>query len=631
MARKDINFNTYVKRDLTKTTVDWGSVASKLTGDLLKVREDRAGQRAEIQKNTDETTAKLNEMEDYSNQSLQGLALGMSGDSANYLRVQNDLYKRGLITQTEFAQNKQRILGDWQQFGNISKRWESDYVKMVERAENGDASAFEIWFNEQNSEFGNLNNVKGMVNPDTGTLSLVRPNEDGSISKDPSRHVSMNTIQNRFNTQINNITKDGALDATLNKSVDGLGELIMAKVLVDKDGKPTEGVLTVEGQKQALASDDVQTYLNGTVNTILSNDYKTFSVLGDLVRDYEPTFDPAEAAADSKLVLVEYSDNTGVPKPVTDAPNWAKYDDDGKLIGGQKFVAQEALKNRLISMLDNKEAVKPGDVMTEYERERLALQREAMDKNTDVDNKNIDQDYEMIKYNMPRYDIDASKSELMGGKKPRKYLRSKLGEFIDTNNSFWLFNDSDNQVETVFDNIIQSVLDPNILKDLANDKYPGQKPFNLDFFDDGSDRLVMELGDKKITYPPLRSSNLLQQKTIDFDSGNYSEEVRIDKSATAEEKAMFIDESISPQGFYGVDTTGDGKIDMLRAGLNNYDEGGDGLNNSTYHNTDQMLDFVSRYLITPVDANLRDLQYKDYYGKDKNQKKETPLSNKKKK
>ena len=621
MARKDINFNTYVKRDLTKTTVDWGSVASKLTGDLLKVRKDREGQRAEIQKNTDETTAKLNEMEDYSNQSLQGLALGMSGDSANYLRVQNDLYKRGLITQTEFAQNKQRILGDWQQFGNISKRWESDYVKMVERAENGDASAFEVWFNEQNSEFGNLNNVKGMVNPDTGSLSLVRPDEYGYISNDPSRHVSMNTIQNRFNTQINNITKDGALDATLNKSVDGLGELILAQILVDKDGNPTEGVLTVEGQKQALASDDVQTYLNGTVNTILSNDYKTFSVLGDLVGGYKPTFDPAEAAADPKKVLVEYSDNTGVPKPVTDAPNWAD----------QKLEAQEALKNRLISMLDNKEAVKPGDVMTAYEKARIDLQNRAMDEKAETDNKNIDADYEMIKYNMPRYDVDASKAQLMGGKKPRKYLRSKLGTNIDTNSSFWLFNDSDKQVETVFDNIIQSVLDPNILTDLANDKYPGQKPFNLDFFDDGSDRLVMELGDKKITYPPLRSSELLQQKTIDYDSGNYSEDLKIDKSATAKEKALFINKGISPQGFYGVDTTGDGKIDMLRAGLNNYEEGGDGLNNSTYHNTDQMLDFVSRYLITPVDADLRDLQYKDYYGKDKNQKKETPLSNKKKK
>lgn len=97
MARKDIDFNTYVKRDLNKTTVDWGTVANKLTGDLLKIRKEREAERAEIQADTDEVGVKLNEMEDYTNQSLQDLALGMSGDSAEFLRVQNDLFKRGLI------------------------------------------------------------------------------------------------------------------------------------------------------------------------------------------------------------------------------------------------------------------------------------------------------------------------------------------------------------------------------------------------------------------------------------------------------------------------------------------------------------------------------------------------------
>ena len=621
MARKDINFNTYVKRDLTKTTVDWGSVASKLTGDLLKVREDRAGQRAEIQKNTDETTAKLNEMEDYSNQSLQGLALGMSGDSANFLRVQNDLYKRGLITQTEFAQNKQRILGDWQQFGNISKRWESDYVKMVERAENGDASAFEVWFNEQNSEFGNLNNVKGMVNPDTGTLSLVRPNEDGSISKDPSRHVSMNTIQNRFNTQINNITKDGALDATLNKSVDGLGELIMAKVLVDDEGNQTEGVLTVEGQKQALASDDVQTYLDGTVNTILSNDYKTFSVLGDLVGGYEPTFDPAEAAADPKKVLVEYSDNTGVPKPVTDAPNWAKYDDDGELIGGQKFEAQEALKNRLISMLDNKEAVKPGDVMTEYERERLALSRRAMDENTEAANQNIDADYEVIKYGPIVKGRDKSKKQLMGGNKASTYLNEELGSDINS----WSGNDSDAQVEKVFNNIIQSVMNENIFKDLESGMYEGQKPFNLSFDDEGSDRVIVEMGDELITYPPL-AENLPAISFDDVKDINDNFTVYNSKNQKVQYTPETSKGATLPVGYYGVDSDGDGQIDTFKPGLGNYDEEGDGLNQKLYDKTVEMYDYIERNLIIPVNDELNALQKINYYGQDKNKKKKTPLS-----
>jgi len=52
MAKKNINFNTYVKRDLSKTTVDWGSVATKLTGDLLQIRKDREAKRAEIQADT---------------------------------------------------------------------------------------------------------------------------------------------------------------------------------------------------------------------------------------------------------------------------------------------------------------------------------------------------------------------------------------------------------------------------------------------------------------------------------------------------------------------------------------------------------------------------------------------------
>ena len=52
MARKDINFNTYVERDLQKTTVDWGTVANKLTGDLLKIREDRAAERDKISQDT---------------------------------------------------------------------------------------------------------------------------------------------------------------------------------------------------------------------------------------------------------------------------------------------------------------------------------------------------------------------------------------------------------------------------------------------------------------------------------------------------------------------------------------------------------------------------------------------------
>jgi len=41
-----------------------------------------------------------------------------------------------------------------------------------------------------------------------------------------------------------------------------------------------------------------------------------------------------------------------------------------------------------------------------------------------------------------------------------------------------------------------------------------------------------------------------------------------------------------------------------------------------------MYDYILRNVITPVDAELRDLQEKNYYSKKKNQKKQTPISKK---
>ncbi len=565
MAKKDINFNTYVKRDLSKTTVDWGSVANKLTGDLLQIRKDRETKRAEIQADTDEVESALNEMEDYTNQSLQNLALGMSGDSANFLRTQNDLFKRGLITQTEFAQAKQRVLGDWKQFGNVSKRWESDYTTMVERAENKDASSFEIWFNEQNAEFGNLKNVKGMVNPDTGRLSLVRPDPvTGKISRDPSKHISMNVMQNRFNTRINNVTKNGAIDKQLEGSVDRLGELILA----DIDSK-TGAIFSIEGQKQALETDLIQKYLDNTVGTLTDDNNTVFSILGDMGQGYKPTFSKSEADKNSKLVLVEYNEN-GMPVPVEDATNWEN----------QKKEANKILKNRMIAMLDNKEAVKAGDKeLTEYQKKRLQLERDKLDITKDqLTDEEID-------YRNNVYGRDTL--DKMGGLGAYGYLKKKIGSDI---NSF--FKDPDTEVEKVMNNIAQSVIDPMIYADLEQGEYGDKyKPYSFIFQDDGADRFIIEMGDISAQYPPLKSQltrentpqailDQLEKQNIEYEPGK-----------------MYID------------TNNDGMIDEIIDGMMNNEYGsGKGLNANNYDKSDRIMGYLRNYVFDPTERTLKSLQ-----------------------
>jgi len=564
MARKDINFNTYVKRDLSKTTVDWGSVASKLTGDLLKVREERAARREEEQKTTDAVETELNTLEDYTNQSLQNLALGMSGDSAEFLRVQNDLFKRGLISQTEFAQARQRVLSDWKQFGNISKRFESDYVEMVKRAENKDASSFEVWFNEQNSEFGNLSQVRGMVNPETGQLSLVRPNADGSISKDPSRHVSLNVLQNRFNTRINNVTKNGAIDKQLEGSVDRLGELILTSI-DEKSG----GIFSIEGQKQALETEDIQRYLDDTVGALTADNSTVFSVLGDMGKGYKPTFDPKEAAADPKKVLVKYNSN-GMPVPVEDAPNWEN----------QKSEANEILRNKMIAMLDYKEAVKAGDKeLTEYQKKMLELQNRKLDQ---VDDQLEEED---IDYRNNVYGRDTQ--DKMGGLGAYSYLKNKIGSDI---NSF--FKDPDKEVEKVMNNIAQSVIDPMIFADLEQGEYGEQyRPYSFNFQDEGADRFTIEIGDITAQYPPLKSQ-LTKENTPQFILDQLKEQ----------------NIEFTPGKMY-IDTNNDGIVDLAVDGMDNNEYGlGKGLNSDTYDKSDQIMGYLRNYVFDPTERTLKNLQ-----------------------
>ena len=65
-----------------------------------------------------------------------------------------------------------------------------------------------------------------------------------------------------------------------------------------------------------------------------------------------------------------------------------------------------------------------------------------------------------------------------------------------------------------------------------------------------------------------------------------------------------------PAGYFGVDTDGDGFIDTLKKGLNNYDKKGMGANEDFYDKTSQMFDYVRRNLIDPVDKDLRNYRKK---------------------
>lgn len=350
MAKQNINFNTYVEKDLSKSTIDWGAVSKNLTDNLVKFDADRKAKKAEIEKQTIADGAILTQLESYDNTELGSLALGMSNQSAEFLRVQNDLFKRGLISQTDFMQAKQRVLADWKQFSNVSKQWNDDYKSYVERANNGEASSLELWLNDQNVAFGNLENMKGFVNPNTGRLSLAEIDpETGEVSTDPGKHVSMNTINNRFKAKFDAINTTEIVKG----SVDALGVILRETLGDNQEVYGAKGWGTMKDNK------DFQERMMDQAKTITANT-NNIAVIGGQLNGGKFTYKEEDLKNDPNMIVMKLVN--GRPTIDTEASNYA----DTK-----KRVEQE-LFGQMMMQLDEEYTVEKGyEISTDLAEERV--------------------------------------------------------------------------------------------------------------------------------------------------------------------------------------------------------------------------------------------------------------------
>jgi hypothetical protein len=350
MAKQNINFNTYVEQDPAKSNIDWGAVSKNLTDNLVKFDADRKAKKAEIEKQTIADGAILTELEQYDSTELGGLALGMSNQSAEFLRVQNDLFKRGLITQTDFMQAKQRVLSDWKQFSNVSKQWNDDYKSYVERANNGEASSLEMWLNDQNVAFGNLTDVKGFVNPNTGRLSLASIDpETGEVSTDPGKHVSMNTINNRFKAKFDDINTTELVKG----SVDALGVLLKETLGENQEvyGQKGWGTMKDNADFQARIMDQAKKLTANTNN---------IAIIGGQLNEGKYTYEEKDLKDNPDMILMKLVNG----RPVIDekASNFA----------ATKKKVEEELYGQMMMQLNEEYTVEKGfEISTDLAEERV--------------------------------------------------------------------------------------------------------------------------------------------------------------------------------------------------------------------------------------------------------------------
>lgn len=432
MAKQNINFNTFVPEDLTKSTIDWGAVATGLTTQLTAIKKEKEARKDKIEDDTYKKNRELRDLEQYDSPSLNQLVISASGSAQNFLKTQNDLFKRGLISETDYTKAMDRISGNFTDFSKAAKNYDASYKAYQDRIAADPSKGFlgsssiEQDFAEGALAFGNLKGLQEYVNPTTGEISLVRPNNDGTIPKDPSKHMPFSGMNNRMNFRLDKFDVLGRTKTI----VDSLGTTI------SKTGTLDDATIFTE---TATANKDK--YISG----FMAKDLDVASVLTDSMGEFYTTTDTNDT--DPNAIHINYSDNNQ-PTIIDDAPNWANQKEKAKEYMGQVFDDQ----------IDNKQKA----IRTKFENTGSTVR----------ENELKDRKYKEIKVDMPDYtkqrQIGPNNSTATG----TEYVEQKLDEEIGV-------GDSDQQILETYTSVTEAYIDPRIQR-YYNNKGQGLKTTYID-------------------------------------------------------------------------------------------------------------------------------------------------------
>lgn len=390
MARPKIDFNTFVPEDLTKSTIDWGTVATGLTTELSRIKDQKEKNISEQEDKTYEINRELRDIEQYDNTTLNDLVIDASSSAGDFLKVQSDLYGRGIISQSDLTKARTRISSNFTDFAKGAKNYDASYKKYKARMNADPATGFlgsseiERRFAESSLAFGNLEGMTEYVNPTTGDISLVKLNEDGSLPKDPSKYMPFTGMPGRMGFELDKFDVTG----NIKKEIDALGMTIEDAGSIDDATKFLE-----------KTRGNPSTYVDG----FMVNPLDVASVLVDAMGGYKTETDLSKKG--DNLIYIDYS-NGNVPTIIEDE-RWEK----------QKEKAREFLEQRFTDQMD----------------EKIKAVRTKNPERVDNTGARNDVKFKTVEANLPDY---SQKRSFEGGDMDAKsFLKDRVGADLLYNNT----------------------------------------------------------------------------------------------------------------------------------------------------------------------------------------------------
>lgn len=352
-TKAKIDFDVYQKAD-PASLIDVGKEAKVISDAFKNVATEREGKKAALEKAFQDQQAALNDLGEYDNPTAQQVVMNAGQDGANKLLDMKNMMKRGLVKPADVTMFQQNQLNGFnllkKNMGNFDKTFQEYTARLQNNMEGSDLSQgapAEQWLAKQLEGFANMNNVSVQTDPETGNVSMLRLNEDGTVDKNSS--ATLNRLTLLMKQKVNNFDPNKGLERAkaisgkvVQKQIDskyGLNAKITTETrsrMETEYYQSEEGQIYLDAEAQSLLADpyDMQSFM---LNSSLTTEDGTAFEIGDQSQFDEWNKENEGNEKNNPYLVMEFG---------ADNQYNAQFTDD------QKQIALDAMKTKITGTLD---------------------------------------------------------------------------------------------------------------------------------------------------------------------------------------------------------------------------------------------------------------------------------------
>lgn len=351
----------YVERG-TESQINWGEVGRTVSEMIATEAQVREEKKAAIDESSRQFGEVLANAPTGAFTTANEWTLNYANDASQALLLLDRQLKTGQISVKDYTVKRQNLNDSTNQMFELSKMYQTEYQKALERNQMTANSKSEMWFMTQVEGLSNFKDSKAYINPTNYQVSVGQMKQvkgaDGQtvmmLDPDVDKFKSLNQMRNYMQLKIDKydytkavgekVASLGEYETTVVKKLQGIYRTYGITKVSDPTQRAKFGVQLTDEELKTLST--YEAWEQATIDAQLANPYVAQSILSDAVgsnpktgAEYDFTMDANLAASDPNYILFE-DDGSGRPVP--------------KITKEQEEVATDFLRTQIRNSIDQK-------------------------------------------------------------------------------------------------------------------------------------------------------------------------------------------------------------------------------------------------------------------------------------